>query len=60
MTIYCFGVLRLALYLAGDAAMSFRLGVLPFLTMDLLKVAAAAAVVAGTSALLPKGSDGPR
>ena len=60
MTIYCFGVLRLAIYLAGDAAMSFRLGVLPFLTMDLLKVAAAAAVVAGTSALLPKRSDGPR
>ena len=58
MTIYGFGVLRLAVYLAGDAGMAFRLGVVPFLTMDLLKVAAAAAVTAGTSSLLPKGSVG--
>jgi biotin transport system substrate-specific component len=58
--IYCFGVLRLAIYLGGDAGMAFRLGVLPFFTMDLLKVSAAAAVVAGTSSLLPKGSDGAR
>lgn len=56
MTIYGFGVLRLAVYLAGDAGMALRLGVVPFLSMDLLKVAAAAAVVAGTSSLLPKGS----
>ena len=58
MTIYGFGVLRLAVYLAGDAGMAFRLGVVPFLTMDLLKVAAAAAVTAGTSSLMPKGSVG--
>lgn len=60
MMIYCFGVLRLAIYLAGDTFMAIRLGVVPFITIDLLKVAAAAAVVASTSALLPKGSDGSR
>ena len=60
MMIYCFGMLLLAIYLAGDTVMAFRLGVVPFITIDLLKVAAAAAVVAGTSALLPKGSDGSR
>jgi len=58
LTIYGFGVLRLAVYIAGDAGMAFRMGVVPFITMDLLKVAVAAAVVAGTSALVPKGSVG--
>lgn len=58
LTIHLLGAARLGLYLGGDIGLAFRLGSMPFLWIDLLKVAAAAAIVTGTSSLLPKGSTG--
>jgi biotin transporter BioY len=58
LTIQMFGAARLAIYLGGDFGLAFRLGVMPFIWIDLLKVAVAAAIVIGTSSLTPKGSTG--
>ena len=58
LAIHLFGAGRLAVYLGGDVGLAVRLGVVPFLWMDLLKIAAAAAVVTGASSLVPKGSAG--
>lgn len=58
LAIYLFGAGRLAVYLGVDVGLAVKLGVVPFLWMDLLKIAAAAAVVSGASSLVPKGSSG--
>ncbi|HEY3176187.1 MAG TPA: biotin transporter BioY [Candidatus Polarisedimenticolia bacterium] len=55
LTIHFFGAARLAIYLGGDIRLAVRLGIMPFIGMDVLKILAAAAVVTGTSSLMPKG-----
>ena len=50
-TIHLLGALYLGIYLGGDFAAALRLGVLPFLPVDVLKIATAAAIVSGSSAL---------
>ena len=52
--IHLLGALHLSLYLGASFASALSMGVLPFLPLDLLKVAAAAAFVTGCSALSQK------
>jgi len=52
-TIHLLGMLRLALFLGGDFGAAFTLGVVPFITIDLVKLFTAAAMVTGAASLAP-------
>lgn len=45
------GMLQLAAWLGGDLGLAFRQGVLPFLPLDLVKIAVAAPIVSGVAAI---------
>ncbi len=51
--IHFLGALHLGIYLGGDFPAALRMGVLPFLPVDALKIATAAAIVSSSSALTP-------
>ncbi|HET6373592.1 MAG TPA: biotin transporter BioY [Candidatus Polarisedimenticolia bacterium] len=54
LVIHVLGAAHLGLYLGGDLSAAIRLGIVPFLPGDVLKIAAASAFVAGSAAIGPR------